>query len=75
MCLAVPAKVVSILNEQNVEVETFGSRTQVNTALVDEVNLNDYVLVHAGFVIDVIDETSAEESLALWRELYTQEER
>ena len=70
MCLAIPAKVVSLLGEQSVEVETFGSRTTVNTMLIDPPALADYVLVHAGFAIQVIDEQSALESLELWREIY-----
>ena len=70
MCLAVPAKVVDIINDFTVEVETFGSRAQVNTSLIDRVALDDYVLVHAGFAIETVDEQSAQESLALWREIY-----
>ncbi|MDI6812311.1 MAG: HypC/HybG/HupF family hydrogenase formation chaperone [Desulfitobacteriaceae bacterium] len=70
MCLAIPAKVVDILNDTIVEVETFGNRAQVNTSLVEEVKLDDYVLVHAGFAIEIIDEEAASESLALWREIY-----
>lgn len=69
MCLAIPAKVVTIIDELNVEVETFGSRVTVNTALVDGPRLNDFVLVHAGFVLEIIDETAARESLALWQEI------
>lgn len=70
MCLAVPARVVNILNEFTVEVETFGNTAQVNTTLIENVKLEDYVLVHAGFAIEIVDNQSAEESLALWREIY-----
>lgn len=70
MCLAVPARVVNILNEFTVEVETFGNTAQVNTTLIENVKLEDYVLVHAGLAIEIIDNQSAEESLALWREIY-----
>ena len=70
MCLAVPARVVNILNEFTVEVETFGNTAQVNTTLIENVRLEDYVLVHAGFAIEIVDNQSAEESLALWREIY-----
>lgn len=70
MCLAIPAKVVNIINDFNVEVETFGNRAQINTSLVEGLKLNDYVLVHAGFAIEIIDEEAAQESLVLWREIY-----
>ncbi|WP_206812582.1 HypC/HybG/HupF family hydrogenase formation chaperone [Paradesulfitobacterium ferrireducens] len=70
MCLAVPAKVINILNDFTVEVETFGNIAQVNTSLIEDVKLDDYVLVHAGFAIEIVDNQSAAESLALWRELY-----
>lgn len=73
MCLAIPAKVVSILGEQSAEAETFGSRTVINTMLIDPPAPADYVLVHAGFAIQVIDEQSALESLELWREIYAAE--
>ncbi len=69
MCLAIPGKVVTIVDQLNIEVETFGSRVKVNTALVDGIKLGDYVLVHAGFVLEVIDEASAQESLALWQKI------
>ncbi|CAA7600178.1 Hydrogenase assembly chaperone, conserved site [Acididesulfobacillus acetoxydans] len=70
MCLAVPAKVVRILNDFTVEVETFGNHARVNTSLIEQVKLGDYVLVHAGFAIEIVDQDSAQESLALWREMY-----
>lgn len=70
MCLAVPAKVINILNDFTVEVETFGNIAQVNTSLIEDVKVDDYVLVHAGFAIEIVDNQSAAESLALWRELY-----
>ena len=70
MCLAVPAQVVNIINEFTVEVETFANRAQVNTTLVDNIQLGDYVLVHAGMAIEIVDQQSAEESMNLWRDLY-----
>lgn len=70
MCLAVPAKVVNIPNEFTAEVETFGNIAQVNTMLIGEVKPGDYVLVHAGFAIEIVDDQSAQESLTLWREIY-----
>jgi len=66
MCLAVPAKIVKIADEEHAEID-YGdgvSRT-INISLVD-VKVGDYVLVHAGFAIQVLDEKEAEETLKLF---------
>ncbi len=69
MCLAVPVRVVSLLPEQQAEVEVGGVRTFVSLALVDGVAVNDYVIVHAGFAINRLDVGEAEQSLALFAEI------
>jgi len=68
MCLAIPAKVVS-LKEDRARVD-FGEGVlrEVNVTLVS-VKIGDYVLVHAGFAIQVLDEKEASETLQLWNEL------
>jgi hydrogenase expression/formation protein HypC len=72
MCLAIPAKVLNV-NGSVAEVD-FGDGTlrEVNVALVDA-PVGAYVLVHAGFAIEVLDEEEAEKTLELWRELLSQE--
>lgn len=70
MCLAVAAKIVVLKDEFNAEVEVEGVTMTVSTALVPEVEEGDYVLVHAGFAIEVIDREAAEENLRIWRELH-----
>ncbi len=72
MCLAVPAKIVS-LSGMTAEVETGGVTKKVSTDLVPEVRINDYVLVHAGFAIQVIDEQEAVETLKLFQEILEHE--
>jgi hydrogenase expression/formation protein HypC len=68
MCLAVPARVLEI-NGDLAKVDFGGGITrEVNIMLVD-VNVGEYVLVHAGYAIQVLDEKEAEETLALWREI------
>lgn len=71
MCLAVPAKVLEIGGE-NAKVD-FGDGVtrEVNVALV-EARVGDYVIVHAGFAIEVLDEEEAKETLRLWSELLAQ---
>lgn len=72
MCLAVPAKVLQI-EGGNAQVD-FGDSTlrEVNISLVD-VQIGSYVIVHAGFAIEVLDQAEAHATLDLWRELLSQE--
>jgi hydrogenase expression/formation protein HypC len=68
MCLAIPAKVVEI-NGDTAKVD-FGAGTMrdVNVSLVDA-KIGEYVIVHAGYAIEVLDRKAAEETLALWNEI------
>ena len=68
MCLAVPALVKSIDGLQ-AEVDIGGITRQISTQLTPEVKVGDYVLLHTGYAINVIDEAEAEETLKLLREL------
>ncbi len=68
MCLAVPAMIVSIEGEEG-EVELAGVRRRVGLQLVPGARVGDYVLVHTGFAINVLDAEEAEETLKLFREL------
>jgi len=71
MCLAVPAKVVSISEDrQTARVDFGGVEREVNVSLV-EVGIGKYVIVHAGFAIQTMDEEEAQETLDIWRE-YTE---
>ncbi|MCD6469514.1 HypC/HybG/HupF family hydrogenase formation chaperone [Candidatus Bathyarchaeota archaeon] len=67
MCLAVPAKVLKI-NGDLAKVDFGGVVREVNIMLVNA-KVGDYVLVHAGYAIQVLDERKAEETLAIWREI------
>ena len=68
MCLAIPARVVEI-NGDTAKVD-FGAGTirDVNISLV-EAKVGEYVIVHAGYAIEVLDQKAAEETLALWNEI------
>ena len=68
MCLAIPAKVVS-RKEDKAQVD-FGEGVlrEVNITLVDA-RVGDYVLVHAGYAIQVLDGKEALETLSLWNEI------
>ena len=68
MCLAVPAKVIEV-NGDIAEVDFGGGIIRdVNVMLVDA-KVGEYVLVHAGYAIQVIDRKAAEETLRMWEEI------
>ena len=70
MCLAIPGKIVEIdANKQHALVDYGdGTKRKANITLVD-VKKGDYVLVHAGFAIQVVDEQEAQETLSLFKEM------
>ncbi|MBN1893493.1 HypC/HybG/HupF family hydrogenase formation chaperone [bacterium] len=68
MCLAIPMKVVEIHGDTG-EVETGGVRQEAGFQLLADVKIGDYVIVHAGFAIQKLDEAEALETLALFNEL------
>ncbi|MFC2047842.1 HypC/HybG/HupF family hydrogenase formation chaperone [Chloroflexota bacterium] len=68
MCLAIPALVKSIDGYQ-AEVDIDGVTRRVSIQLTPEVNVGDYVLLHTGYAISVIDENEARETLELLKEL------
>jgi hydrogenase expression/formation protein HypC len=68
MCVAIPAKVKSI-DGSIADVEVGGVSRKVSVQLTPEVQKDDYVLVHAGFAIHIIDEQEARETLKLFEEL------
>jgi hydrogenase expression/formation protein HypC len=53
VCIAIPARVVSISGDE-AEVDLEGSRIKICTALVSDIQIGDFVLVHAGFALHVI---------------------
>ena len=69
MCLAIPAKVVKIISKEKAIVDYGGNvKREVNTSFVD-VKVGDYVIVHAGFAIQKLNEEEAKKSLETWEEI------
>ena len=68
MCLAVPAKVIDI-KESLAKVELSGITRDVSLMLLPEAKIGDYVLVHAGFAMQVGEEKEVEEMNALFAEM------
>ena len=75
MCLAIPGKIIEIDSDKNHATVDYGAGTirKANISLV-EVKKGDYILVHAGFAIEVLNEKEAKETLDLFRELLSSEE-
>ncbi|CAM3953122.1 MULTISPECIES: HypC/HybG/HupF family hydrogenase formation chaperone [Shewanella] len=71
MCLSIPSRIVALHpDEQAVTVETLGVKRKVSSHLMNEpLALDDYVLIHIGFVMNKIDKADAEQSLALYQEI------
>jgi len=70
MCLAVPVKVVSIEGNE-ADVEIGGVKRRVSIMLTPEAKVGDYVLLHTGYAINVIDEAEAQETLKILEEMAT----
>lgn len=69
MCLAIPGKIVSIDEGGLANVDIMGIERQTSLDLVPDAKIGDYVLVHAGFAIEIIPEDSVSESIDLITEL------
>jgi hydrogenase expression/formation protein HypC len=67
MCLAIPSKITKVENSMAV-IDVDGVRRECSLLLVDDAQVGDYVIVHAGFAISKIDEAAALETLALLKE-------
>jgi hydrogenase expression/formation protein HypC len=68
MCLGIPMKVLNIEGEKAIA-EIGGIEKEISIALVDDLKVGDYVIVHAGFAIEKLDEKEALETLELIREI------
>ena len=70
MCIAAPAHVLEINREDNWLLADFGgAKQQAKLDLLPDVEVGDYVLIHAGFAIEKMSEEAAKESLEAWDEL------
>ncbi|QHO78009.1 hydrogenase assembly protein HupF [Bradyrhizobium sp. CCBAU 051011] len=69
MCLSVPAEVTKILPDDLAIVSIDGIRKEISIALIDDLAVGDYVLVHVGYALARIDPAEAEHTLQLLQEL------
>lgn len=68
MCLAVPMKIMEIHGVRGV-VDLSGARYDADLTLIEDPKVGDYVIVHAGYAIETLDQKDAEERLALFEEM------
>jgi hydrogenase expression/formation protein HypC len=73
MCLALPARIVALADGEQALVELGGVRKSVSVALTPGVVVGDYVIVHVGHAIGVVDPEEAERTLALFAEMAAME--
>lgn len=72
MCLAVPSKIIEI-NDTIAKVDVDGVIRETSIMLLDDAKIGDYVIVHAGFAINKIDETAALQTLEDLRNILVSE--
>lgn len=69
MCLAIPACVEQLINENYAIVNLGGIRKEISLALVENIIPGDYVIVHVGFALQKLDQMEAERTLAMFAEI------
>ena len=68
MCLAIPSKITAIDKNNMADIDVDGVQRKASLLLLEDAQVDDYVIVHAGFAIKKIDEQAALETLALLKE-------
>ena len=69
MCLALPVKVIELGTGDTAIVDLGGVRKEISLALLDEVNIGDYVILHVGYALSKLDPEEAAKTLALFAAL------
>ena len=71
MCLAIPARVVELRDGDQAVIDLAGVRKEISLALVEDVRIGDYVIVHVGYALQKLDPEEAAKTLALFAGLET----
>jgi len=69
MCLALPVKVMELGADAMAIVDLDGVRKEISLALLDDVKVGDYVILHVGYALSKLDPEEAEKTLALFAEM------
>lgn len=73
MCLAMPAQITQVLSGERAIVSLGGIQKEISIALLDQINVGDYVIIHVGYALTKLDETEAIKTLKLFEEMLQQE--
>lgn len=69
MCLALPCRIAALLPDGQAMIDVAGVGKEISLALVDDVTVGDYVIVHVGYALSRLDPEEAGRTLALFAEL------
>lgn len=69
MCLAIPAQIVELRDQDLAVVDLAGVKKEISLSLVDDVAVGDYVIVHVGYALNKLDPEEAAKTLALFAEI------
>jgi hydrogenase expression/formation protein HypC len=69
MCLGVPGKIIELKENHRAIVDVNGNRMEISVRLTPEVQAGQYVLIHAGFAMEIIDEDAARETMQILLEV------
>lgn len=69
MCLALPCRIVEVLEREQALIEVAGVRKEISLALIEDAAVGDFVIVHVGYALTKLDPDEAEKTLALFAEL------
>lgn len=69
MCLAIPVKIEEIIDAETAIADIGGVRKAINVALITDLSVGDYVIMHVGYALNKIDPEEAAKTLALFAEL------
>lgn len=69
MCLALPAQITQILDDDRALINLGGITKEISVALLDEVAEGDYVIIHVGYALTRLDEQEAQKTLSLFAQM------
>lgn len=69
MCLALPAQITQILDDDRAIINLGGITKEISIALLDEVAVGDYVIIHAGYALTRLDEQEAQKTLSVFAQM------
>lgn len=66
MCLAIPAKIIELCSDNLAIVDLAGVQKEISISLVDGVKVGDYVIVHVGYALQIVNEEEAKQTLSIF---------